>query len=80
MRVGGADFDFIAGFLSARAQMLVVDGIQSENVRVVFSVPQSSVLDLILFLLYTSDLSILLENTFLGYADDFFVSRSTRAR
>ena len=78
--VGGAVFDVIVGFLSDRVQRVVVDGIRSENVTVVASDPQGSVLDLLLFLLYTSDLRIILENILVGYADDYFVGRCTRAR
>ena len=44
--------------------------INSENVRVVSGGPQESVLGPLMFLLYTSDLLITLENTLLGYADD----------
>ena len=48
----------------------MVDGIHSETVRVVSSVPQVSVLGTLLFLLCTSGLPILLENILVGYADD----------
>ena len=37
--VGGAVFEVIAGFLSGRVQKVVVDGIRSENVRLVSGVP-----------------------------------------
>ena len=70
MEVSGAVFDIIAGFLSDRVQRVVVDGIRSENVRVVSGVPQGCVLGPLLFLLYTSDLPITLENMLVGYADD----------
>ena len=68
--VGGAVFDIIAGFLSGRAQRVVVDGVRSENVRVVSGFLQGSVLGLLLYLLYASDLLIILENTLVGYAND----------
>ena len=48
----------------------MVDGIHSENVSVVSGDPQRSMLGHILFLLYTCDLPIILENTFVGYADE----------
>ena len=68
--VGGAVFDVLSGFFSGRVQRVVVDGIRSENVRVVSGVPQGSVLGPLLFLLYTSDLPITLQNTLVSYADD----------
>ena len=70
VRVGGAVFDVISGFLSGREQRVVVEGIRSENIRVVSSVPHGSVLGPLLFLLCTSDLPITLENTLAVYADD----------
>ena len=46
------------------------DGCRSKLVNVVSRVPQSSVLDPLLFLLYTSELFSILENKLIGYADD----------
>ena len=62
---------FIAVFLSGRVQRVVVDGVRSENVSVVAGVSQGSVLGLLLFLLYTRDLPIILENILVGCVDDF---------
>ena len=62
-------------FLSGRVQRVVVGGIRSENVRVVSGVPQGSVLDPLLFLLYTSNLPITLENVLACYAADYFVAK-----
>ena len=67
--VGGAGSDVIAGFLSGRVQTVVVDGIRSENVMVVFGVLQGSVLVPLLCLLYTSDLLVTVKNTLVGSAD-----------
>ena len=68
--VRGAVFDIIPGFLSGRVQKVVGDGIRSEYVRVVSGVPEGNVLGPLLFLLYISDLPIILENALVGYADD----------
>ena len=62
-------FDVTTGFISDRLQRVVVDCIRSENVSVVSGFPQGSVLGPLLFLLYTSDLQITLENMLAGYAD-----------
>ena len=48
----------------------MVDGCRSKLVNVVSGVPQGSVLDPLLFLLYTSELFSILENKLIGYADD----------
>ena len=48
----------------------MVDGIHNENIRVVAGGLQGSVLGPLLYLLYTSDLPITLENSLVGYADD----------
>ena len=50
--------------------MLVVDRKLSEDVWVVFSVSQKSVLGPWLFSMYTSDQSMVLVNTLVGYADE----------
>ena len=48
-----------------------MDGCRSKLVDVVSGVPQGSVLGPLLFLLYTSELFLILENKLVGYADDF---------
>ena len=47
----------------------MVDGCQSKMVYVVSGVPQGSVLGLLSFLLYTSELSSILEHKMIAYAD-----------
>ena len=49
----------------------MVDGCRSKLVNVVSGVPQDSVLGSLLFLLYTLELFSILENKFIGYADDY---------
>ena len=53
-----------------RSQHIMVDGCRNKLVDVVSGVPQGSVLGLLLFLLYTSELFSFLENKLFGYADD----------
>ena len=48
----------------------MVDGCRSKLVNVVSGMTQGSVLGPLLFLLYTSELFLILENKLIGYADD----------
>ena len=48
----------------------MVDSCLSKLVNVVLGVPQGSVLETSLFLLYTSEIFSLLEKKLIGYADD----------
>ena len=57
-------------FLSNRSQYVLVDGCRCKLVNVVSGVLQVSVLGMLLFLLYTSELFYILENKLIGYADD----------
>ena len=68
--IGGSFLSVLCEFLSQRVQRVVVDGVSSEPVDVVSGVPQGSVLGPLLFLLYTSDLFLGLDNNLVGYADD----------
>ena len=56
--------------LSDQSQQVMVDGCRSKLVNVVSGVHQDSVLGLLLFLLYTSELFSILENKLIGHADD----------
>ena len=68
--VGGAILGTISQFLRGRCQNVVVDVVPSRSIPVVSGVPQSSVLGPLLFLLYTAELTDIVENTFVTYADD----------
>ena len=57
-------------FLSNRSQHVMVDGCRSKLVYVVSGAPQGSVLGLLLYLLYTSELFSIRENKLIGCADD----------
>ena len=69
MGIGGSVLSLLTEFLSDRSQQVMVDGCRSKLVNVVSGVPQGSVLGLLLFLLYTSELFSILENKLIGYAD-----------
>jgi hypothetical protein len=60
----------IEQFLHGRRQCVVVDGSYSEFVDVVSGVTQGSVLDPLLFLVYTADLFLVVKNHLVNYADD----------
>ena len=66
----GSVLSILRQFLSNRSLQVMVDGCRSKLVKVVSGVPQGSVLGPLLFLLYTSVLSSILENKLIGYAVD----------
>ena len=68
--VGGRVLRIIYEFLTDRSQCVSVDGQLSESVPVVSGVPQGSVLGPLLFILYTADMWMNLENKLISYADD----------
>ena len=68
--IGGSVLSVLTQFLSNRSQYVFVDGCCCKLVNVVSGVLQGSVLGLLLFLLYTSELFSILENKLIGYADD----------
>ena len=68
--IGGSVLSILTQFLSNRSQHVMVDGCWRKLVDVVSGVPQGSVLGLLLFLLYSSELFSILEHKLIGYADD----------
>ena len=68
--VGGNLLGIFKEYLTARTQTVIVDGQSSQIVNVISGVPQGSVLGPILYNIYTRELSSIVENTFVGYADD----------
>ena len=70
MGIGGSFINILSEFLLGRTQRVCVDG-QFSSVRNVMSgVPQGSVLGPLLFIIYTSDMWLGLENKLIAYADD----------
>ena len=68
--IGGSVLSILTQFLSNRSLHVMVNGCRSELVDVVSGMPQGSVLCPFLFLLYTSELFLILESKLIGYADD----------
>ena len=61
--IGGSVLSILTQFLSNRSQHVMVDGLRSKLLDAVSGEPQVTVLDPLLFLLFTSQLSSILENS-----------------
>ena len=71
--ITGTVLKWFHSYLTERTQAVVINGIESELVRLLFGVPQGSVLGPILFTIYTSPLGTILREMgimFHLYADD----------
>ena len=68
--IGVSVFSILPQFLSNRSQHVMADGCTSKLANVVSGLPQGSVLDPLLFLLYTSEHFSILENKLIGCAND----------
>ena len=66
----GQFLSILSQFLSDRKQRIRLDDKASASVDVVSGVPQSSALEPLLFILYTSDRFPITGNHIVGYADD----------
>ena len=66
--IGGSALSILTKFLSNRSQHVMVDGCRSKLVNAVSGVPQSSVLGLLLSLLYTLEAFFILKYELIGYA------------
>ena len=69
--IGGSVLSILTQFQSNRSQQVMVDGCRSKLVNLVSGVPQGSVFGPLLFVLYTSEIFMLMTPTNNnGYADD----------
>ena len=68
--VGGSVLSICKEFLSDRRQRVVVGGAASEFIPIISSVPQRSVLGPLLFILYTSEMFVVVESRLFAYAGD----------
>ena len=77
-RVGVLTVEWIEAFQSSRSQVVVLDGTSSDSVPVTSGVPQGSVLDPALFLLYINDLPDTIDSQVRLFADDtvFYLTTS----
>ena len=69
--IGGSVLSVLTKFPSNRSQHVMVDDCRSKLVNVLSGVIHGSVLDTLLFLMYTSELFSILEHKLISYANGF---------
>lgn len=72
----GIDSSWFASYLSNRQQFVCIDGIESECREVPCGVPQGSLLGPLLYLCYSNDMVMAVNNKLLLYADDSVIIAS----
>ena len=73
--ISGRTHHWISQWLTKRAQRVIINGIESDYVRVISGVPQGTVLGPLMFLLYINDISENISSTIRLFADDCIVYR-----
>jgi hypothetical protein len=73
--VNGDLHSWICNFLTSRHQRVVVNGEHSDNIYVASGVPQGTVLDPLLFLLFINDLPSVVKSQVRLFADDCLIYR-----
>ena len=68
--VEGTFLDTIQSYLAERKQVVVVDGVKSETLKITAGVPQGSRLGPLLFIIYMNDIVDDIESDILIFADD----------
>lgn len=75
MGIRGVCLDLIESYLKDRSQVVKVNGVKSQSVRINVGVPQGSILGPLLFILYINDL-LSFQTELFAYADDTAVPLS----
>ena len=79
MKISGKLGRWIQDFLKNREQIILVEKVKSLKSLIISGIPQGSVLGLILFLIYISDIGEDLLASTLVYVDDTRVKRSVKS-
>ena len=79
--IGGDVANWIQAFLNERTQQVVVDSCKSDSIAVMSGVPQGTVMEPLLFLLYINNLPSVVDpgTTVHLFADDCLIYRKIRS-